>query len=91
MKRLIVYYQCGTKENRDAFYGELTAENIGEKCEGEAGCAGYKYYFPASDDTTLLLVEEWESDEALTAHKFQPHMAKLIEIKEKYNVTTTIK
>lgn len=91
MKTLIVTYLCGTKENRDAFYTGIVENGIGEKCENEKGCESYKYYFPAFDDTSLLLIEEWENEEALTAHKFQPHMSKLMELKEKYDVKTVIK
>lgn len=91
MKTLTVTYLCGTKENRDAFYNGIIENRIGEKCENEKGCGSYKYYFPAFDDTSLLLIEEWENEEALNSHKFQPHMAKLIELKEKFGVKTIIK
>ena len=89
MKKIIVTYDCGTKENRDGFYAALERLNMSGLCEKEEGCLGSKYYFPTFDDTKLLLVELWESEDNLTLHKQQPHFMKMLKIKEKMNVITS--
>ena len=88
MKRIIISYACNSEENRNAFYDALIENSVGVKSRNEKGCLGYSYYFPADDKTSLLLIEQWESDEALERHKAEPHFLFLQELKEKFNITT---
>lgn len=90
MKRIIISYACGSKENRDAFWKVLTENEIGVKSSNEKGCLCYKYYFPALDDTSLLLIEQWENDEVLESHKQQPHFLLLAKIKNEMNIETIV-
>lgn len=89
MIKILVTYDCSTKENRDAFYLALKELDMSNLCEKEEGCLGYKYYFPAEDDTKLLLTEIWESEDNLTLHKQQPHFIKMLALKEKMNIETS--
>ena len=43
--------------------------------EREPGCRSYRFYTDLTDPDTMLIVEEWESGEALRAHFGTPHMA----------------
>lgn len=40
----------------------------------EAGCIDYSYGVDVLDPNTIVILEYWESQEALTAHFTQPHM-----------------
>lgn len=42
---------------------------------GEAGCIDYSYGIDVLDPNTIVILEYWESQEALNAHFTQPHMA----------------
>lgn len=41
----------------------------------EAGCIDYSYGVDVIDPNTIIILEYWESEDALTAHFAQPHMA----------------
>ena len=41
----------------------------------EAGCIDYSYGVDVLDPDTIIVLEYWESAEALQAHFTQPHMA----------------
>ncbi len=84
MIQILVTYNCGTKENRDAFYSELAANKVSELSEAEEGCFCYQYYFPCEDDTKVFLVEQWETIEHQHAHMELPHFDLVGQLKEKY-------
>jgi quinol monooxygenase YgiN len=42
----------------------------------ERGCHLYRFGFATDDPNTLLVMEQWEDDEALAAHAASPHMAR---------------
>ena len=88
MTNFYVTYHCGSKEVRDRFYTDIKANQIGEKSRAEAGCIRYDYFFPADDDTRILLWEQWESREAQKVHTTQPHFPVTGALKEKHGITT---
>lgn len=42
----------------------------------EAGCLGYRFGFAIDDPDVVLVMEQWESEDALAAHMASPHMAR---------------
>lgn len=50
------------------------ARRMAEATQAEPGCISYDFYVGLSDPNSLLLFQEWESMEALTAHFQAPHM-----------------
>lgn len=90
MKVLNVYYHIkpGMTEK---FIEELYSNDIPGICAAEDGCLGYDYFAPLEDEDGLLLVEKWESEEALAVHKTQPHFAFLQQLKDELVDTTDIK
>jgi quinol monooxygenase YgiN len=48
-----------------------------EQTLNEAGCISYELFFSAADPDKALMVERWESSEALGAHLQSAHLAKL--------------
>ena len=45
----------------------------------EPGCVFYEFYSHISDENTILVYEEWESEEALNFHVKTPHMGLYME------------
>ena len=41
----------------------------------EDGCAQYRFSFATDEPNTLLIIEEWRDQKALTLHFGTPHMA----------------
>ena len=60
------------RDERDRYYAKLCASGIPDASRGEDGNLGYDYFFPADTDNRILLIEKWESDEALTRTTFLP-------------------
>jgi quinol monooxygenase YgiN len=46
----------------------------------------YEYFQPLNDPQTVLLIDSWTSQEALDADHDSPMMAKLAQLREKYNL-----
>ncbi len=81
---LNVTYRC-KPGMRDSFLERLESEGIGAGSRADKGNIKYDYYLPANGgDDELLLVEKWESAEALALHIAQPHLAKLRAFKDEY-------
>jgi len=45
----------------------------------EAGCISYELYRSASDPTTFVTIEQWQSQSDLDAHMQTPHIAAALE------------
>ncbi len=64
------------RQNRDkilALLGDLSYASQGEK-----GCIHYQYYLHPEDPEQLVIVERWESPEALSAHEKTSHFKTLL-------------
>lgn len=44
-----------------------------EKSRVEEGCLQYDLYQETSDSSTFYLIERWEDEQTLAAHKLTPH------------------
>ena len=44
----------------------------------EDGCIEYSFWTSNDDPNSMLLIERWENEEALTAHMTAPHLATFI-------------
>ena len=90
MTNFYVTYILDSREDRDAFYGEVSASGVIEASRKEEGCIRYSYYYPADSENQIFLWEQWESREAQKRHTQQPHFKQLSELKEKYHMETEI-
>jgi quinol monooxygenase YgiN len=50
-------------------------EAVAAASRAEDGCVDYRLYADTEADTDFVIVEEWESDEALKRHFTAPHVA----------------
>lgn len=88
MIRLIVRYHV-KKDLRDEFYEAIIREGIDEASRKDPGNIQYDYYMYTEDDNEMVLLEAWESEEALSNHAKQPHLEVVRELGKQYcdNVT----
>ena len=52
----------------------------------ESGNLKYEYFFPMDDKETVLLIDSWKNQQSIDAHHALPMMAKIIELREKYDL-----
>ena len=69
---------------RDEFLEKIRAEGIQTASRAEAGNLQYDYFIPVDQSDDLFLVEKYRDEEAVAAHVRQPHVARLVELKEQY-------
>ena len=72
------------------FAGEMTASGTVAAIRAEAGNLRYEYYQPLDDPETILLIDSWESQEAIDIHHASPMMAVIASLREKYNLHMTV-
>ncbi len=53
-------------------------DELVEKTRLEDGCISYELYKDINDENTLFIIEEWESQEHLEAHKKTEHFTKIV-------------
>ena len=91
MARLILLVKYKTKAGtREKFVSEVSSSGVLQKIREEDGSLSYQYYYDAEDPDTLLLVEEWQSEEQQKIHMQTAHMNVLKGIKEKYVLETSV-
>lgn len=64
---------------------------VGALTRQEAGNRTYRYFRPVDAENQLFLVEEWESQEALDAHKETSHYRRWMEAKKEYVSQTEVR
>lgn len=80
-----IYYsgRCGAARS---FAGEMMSSGIVAKIRTAEGNLRYEYYYPHDDAETVLLIDAWVNQDALDIHHKSPIMAKIIELREKYDL-----
>ena len=76
----------GKNGNARKFAEEMTAGGTLAAIRAEAGNLRYEYYQPLEDPETILLIDSWESQEALDLHHASPMMAQIAALREKYDL-----
>lgn len=79
-------YYTGKSGNARKFAEEMTSSGIVDEIRAEKGNLRYEYFYRLNDDTTVLLIDSWESQQALDFHHNSPVMHKIIELREKYDL-----
>ena len=75
------------------FAKEMTESGTVEKIRAEKGNLRYEYYLPLLDDSsdkTVLLIDQWENQEAMDIHHASPMMKTLAALREKYDLHMTV-
>ena len=79
-------FYTGTDGSAAAFAAEMEESGIADAIRREDGNLGYRYFQPLDDPETVLLVDSWQDQAALDAHHASPMMARLAELREKYDL-----
>ncbi len=83
-------YYTGKNDNAKHFAEEMIASGIVDDIKSEKGNLKYDYFVPLGDENTVLLIDSWESQEALDIHHQTPMMNKILELREKYDLTMKV-
>ena len=83
-------YYTGKDGNAKKFVEEMESSGTADAIRKEEGNLRYEYFFSASDPETVLLIDDWISQEALDAHHATPMMKTISELREKYDLHMTV-
>lgn len=81
--RLIVTYTL-FEGKRESFYRTINDAEIPQASRAEKGCHAYAYFFAAENPDELLLIEKWQDQASLDAHKLSEHFLKLQGLKQDF-------
>ncbi len=76
----------GKSGNAVKFAEEMEASGTAAAIRAEKGNVRYEYFIPMSDPETVLLIDSWESQEAIDIHHASPMMKTITELREKYDL-----
>lgn len=80
----------GKNGNARRFAEEMESTGTADAIRAEAGNIRYEYYIPMNDPETVLLIDAWDSQEALDIHHAAPMMATIAALREKYDLHMTV-
>lgn len=83
-------YYTGKNSNALKFAEEMISSGLVDEIRAEEGNIKYEYFLPVKDNNTVLLIDSWENQEALDKHHSLPLMQKIIELREKYNLSMKV-
>ena len=79
-------YYTGGNGNARKFAEEMEQSGTVELIRAEDGNIKYEYFYPKNDPETVLLIDSWESQEAIDKHHASPMMDKISELRNKYDL-----
>lgn len=79
-------YYTGTNGSARAFAEEMVQSGTVAAIRAEDGNVRYEYFFPMDDPETVLLIDRWRDQAAIDAHHRSPMMAKIAELRDKYDL-----
>lgn len=79
-------FYTGTNGNAIKFAQEMESSGTAELIRQEPGNLRYQYFTPFDDPETVLLIDSWESQEAIDVHHASPMMAQIAGLREKYDL-----
>lgn len=79
-------YYSGVKGNAVKFAKEMISGGVVADIRAEDGNLRYEYFLPIDDKETVLLIDSWKDQRSLDVHHGSPMMAKIAELREKYDL-----
>lgn len=79
-------YYTGAGGSARAFAEEMKRSGTVARIRAEDGNLRYEYYFPMDDAETVLLIDQWRSQEDIDTHHASPMMAQIALLREKYDL-----
>ena len=79
-------YYTGVNGKARLFAQEMESSGTAAAIRAEQGNICYEYFFPMNDPETVLLIDAWESQEAIDAHHASPMLETIKALREKYDL-----
>lgn len=79
-------YYAGVNGAAKKFAEEMVSSGVVRDIRREAGNLRYEYFFPMEDLERVLLIDSWKDQRSLDAHHASPMMARITELREKYDL-----
>ena len=79
-------YYSGINGNARKFAEEMVSSGVVKDIRAENGNLRYEYFYPMEDEETVLLIDSWNDQQAIDVHHDSPMMAKIMELREKYDL-----
>ena len=76
----------GENGNARKYVEEMESSGIAAKIRAIEGCIRYDYFFPNDDPEGVLLIDEWEGQQALNRYHSSPVMQEAANLREKYSL-----
>ena len=86
MSFTINIYYTGENGSAKKFAEEMVSSRVVDRVRSEKGNLKYEYFFPMDDPETVLLIDRWESQEALDEHHKSPMMKEIADLRGKYHL-----
>lgn len=86
MKITVNIYYTGEGDNARKFAEEMVQSGTAEKVRQEKGNLRYEYFFPMDEPDTVLLIDEWENEEAIDFHHKSEMMETIAQLRKKYKL-----
>ena len=86
MSLTINIYYTGENGSAKKFSEEIVEKGVVDRVRAEEGNKKYEYFFPMDDPETVLLIDRWESQEALDIHHKSPMMKEIADLRDKYHL-----
>lgn len=83
-------YYTGTNGKAKKFAEEMISNGTVDEIRAEKGNLKYEYFLPVNDAETILLIDSWENQQAIDMHHESPVMQKIINLREKYDLTMKV-
>ncbi len=80
-----IYYR-GEGGNAKKFAEEMVSGGIVNDIRAEERNIRYEYFYPMDDKETVLLIDSWKDQRSLDKHHASPMMAKIVELRNKYDL-----
>lgn len=79
-------YYTGINGNAKKFAEEMVSSGVVADIRAEAGNLRYEYFFPMDDKETVLLIDSWKDQHSIDIHHTSPMMARIMKLREKYDL-----
>lgn len=86
MSIAINLYYTGEGDNARKFAEEMESSGTAELIRAEKWNLRYEYFLPMNAPQTVLLIDEWEDQQAVDRHHASPMMQTVARLRDKYDL-----
>jgi quinol monooxygenase YgiN len=79
-------YYTGKDGAARKFVEDMESSGTADMIRAEEGNLRYQYFAPLNDPETVLLIDAWADQAAIDAHHTSPMMARIAELRDKYDL-----